>query len=134
MNLQLQYRAFDLINREFIYFDMDDLLRGEVPLHPGSCDFVINRFTGLYDVDDNPIYEDDIVEDSHNYTGSINMWGVITCNPDLWHEDFINGDLSPKYAFQYKGFLELIARGRIYLIGNIHENIEVYESMKLLRG
>ena len=75
------------------------------------------QFIGLKDRNNKEIYEGDIVEDIES--DARNNWGIITLDPDEWGEVFITGN---EDAFCYRDFLELIARGRIEVIGNIHDN------------
>lgn len=78
------------------------------------------QYTGLHDCNGKEIYEGDIVQDE--MADGRNIWAIITCDPEQWEEPFCYGNDN---AFCYKGFLELIARERIEVIGNIYMNPEL---------
>lgn len=70
------------------------------------------QYTGLKDGQGHEIYEGDVVEDYMSDAPPV----VVSLDPE---GHFIFDQ------FEYKGFMELVARGRIQIIGNIHENPEL---------
>ena len=64
MNREIKFRAWDLIDEKFIYFELGDCfnLMNDKPILPREGDdFIIQQFTGLLDRNKKPIYEGDIV-------------------------------------------------------------------------
>lgn len=74
----------------------------------------VGQFIGMNDGEGQPIFEDDIVEDWQTASGHK--------SPIV----FIQGEFHAE-GFDYKGFLELCVRGRIHVVGNIHDNPELLE-------
>jgi hypothetical protein len=60
MNRPIKFRVWDFtINR----FDTEIYQAGEQFGHPSSCDWISQPYTGLTDINDNPIYEGDILSE-----------------------------------------------------------------------
>lgn len=103
----IKFRAWENLEKQMLYFDFEDLLRGEVPLHPASCDFYLMAFTGLLDKNGKEVYEGDIVRTKHGLTRKIFM--RLGC----WYVD---------------GCEELgYCNDQVEIIGNIYENPELLQ-------
>jgi hypothetical protein len=118
---ELKFRVWDMIDKEW-WNDLDRecvalMLDGDLVRFPAGGivhDIVVEQYIGLQDGQGRDIYEGDIVEDYMSDTTE-----VVSLDPN--HNFIFN-------RFDYKGFSELVARGRIQVVGNIHENPELVTS------
>ena len=68
MNNRFKFRVWDFtINR----FDTEIYQAGEQFGHPSSCDWIAQQYTGLTDINDNPIYEGDILKIHYDVGGDV---------------------------------------------------------------
>ena len=116
------------LSNTFVYGELDGLFFGVIH---NVIPETVGQYTGLKDKNGKEIYEGDIVEDIMSEAS--NSWGVITLEPTKWEGEpliFGNEDAILYKGFIDKGFIELINRGRIKIIGNIFDNPELLEEMK----
>ena len=125
---ELKFRIWD--GEKFIYSDSYTECETE---NENLAEF-LNDYFGykpqqyIYEIDccNTEIYENDIVKDTES--DAANSWGIITLDPNKWGgEPFITGNPD---AFCYKGFLELLARGRIQVIGNTCQNPDLPDKLR----
>ena len=110
---ELKFRAWDKVQkkmwRDGIHISMNGSVAATFGIWSPSTALVLEQYTGLKDGQGHEIYEGDVVEDYMSDAPPV----VVSLDPE---GHFIFDQ------FEYKGFMELVARGRIQIIGNIHEN------------
>lgn len=120
-----KFRAWSIEDKRWHYFTLTDLIIGKASKN--SLDYELwCQYLGYPDCNGKEIYDGDIVEDVR--CEARNSWGIVAIDPNEWTAgEFIKGNSG---AFEYKGFLELLARNRIQIIGNVYENPDRVEDLK----
>lgn len=115
MNRELKFRAWDNLNKGFIYFDIQDYPSG---IYGGVS--VPQQYIGLKDFKGADIYEGDLINFSVNNTVELGDKDIM---------DYKNQDVH--YSGEYAGFmfgedgftpLDRIIMTSIEVVGNIFEN------------
>jgi YopX protein len=103
MNREITFRIWDVLTQKFYYIHLTELIGiGErtMSIPKGS---IIQQFTGLYDKNDKPIYEGDIVKTSLSHMFRSNIYVV-----SYYQNRFTPDDICDKEDIE--------------VIGNIFEN------------
>lgn len=116
MNRSIKFRVFDDKLKKFSYFD----LFSTFGMIPNDCKDKIDQFTGLTDKDGREIYERDILENKLNH-------------PDYEFGKVIFDQIFCLFGIKYKHLTRTVkfdkyeCETRFQIIGNIHENPELFK-------
>lgn len=136
MTRNMKLRAWDALDKKMIYFDFEDVLTGEVPLHPYSGDWDLMVASNQVDMHGKPIYDKDIVElinADHERIRVVCIYGVARRKMDTGWTCDINGFyFETSDGFQsfpiVRNYADVHDLDLMEVIGNTYENPKLFES------
>lgn len=99
------------------FFCGDEAIK-ELKKHVGNPNVIIELYSGIKDIDKEEIYEHDIIEQGEDkYIVFFYSSSFYLCVLQAWKKDF-----SKKHSFPHLDDFVRKHRGRVKVIGNIHED------------